>query len=503
MLVLASSTPDTRPMDGGDGPGGAWLGVSEYVTFHLLDIFTGKVMDRTTLRADSVHLTQQGAVSLYDDVMSIVAPGQQTVYLIKILSTGKFEMLRTLGWQCNEDDEAVAAAQEEQEKVWNLRNVGAGGGSGAIGSSGRGGGGDSQHVAATTTAGTSTAAATPVVVPRQQHQQHDINRDGEHPPPPPPVFIEGLKQRLLAHLFVNASERNKTYLLGDGEEEEEEDGKAPSSANTTRNSAAAAAAGFIENSRTSTKPPPPLPVKNSSTSGPFSPLSQFIFHFRHYVEMEILAAVLVDSTRLLISWKPPLHPRAGHAALYARSLHMLYNMTTTAVEKVFEGNNIEFSDWCLENGAASLGGTPCNDWDRCLIPGLWGEQLRRKAAQDPFSRLMTGGVLPGCQQQQASPYLDPEIFQFDEKSVTRDLVPRPPLHRPVKFVARKWPERLRFKFEAEDVMGEAGGAGTGPRDENTTEVVFIFHPTMPFVMAVVESTETGLAEELSFFAHCS
>jgi hypothetical protein len=53
-------------------------------------------------------------------------------------------------------------------------------------------------------------------------------------------------------------------------------------------------------------------------------------------------------------------------------------------------------------------------------------------------------------------------------------------------------------------MGEAAGNNRVTEDgENATEVVFIFHPVAPFVIAAVESTETGLAEELAFFTHNS
>ena len=33
------------------------------------------------------------------------------------------------------------------------------------------------------------------------------------------------------------------------------------------------------------------------------------------------------------------------------------------------------------------------------------------------------------------------------------------------------------------------------------EVMFVFHPTAPFVMAAVESAETGIAEEMSFYVY--
>lgn len=112
---------------------------------------------------------------------------------------------------------------------------------------------------------------------------------------------------------------------------------------------------------------------------------------------------------------------------------------------------------------------------------------------------------------QASPYLDPELFQFDERAVTRDSLPRPLPHRASKFVTRSWPERLCFRLEADDVTAgpvtsallAAERRGRAPFDPGPLEVLYLFHPSQPFVMAVVESTDTGMAEELTFFVHKS
>lgn len=458
FLVLASSTPDARPVD---GEGGAWLGVSECVTFHLLDMLTGRVLDRLTLRADSVHLTHQGAVSLYEDTMAIVSPGQQAVYLVKVTEEGQFELLRTLGARCREDDADIVAQQEAAEVAWaRSRTIDAEEASREASNQERG--------ALPSTAVTDGVGAGTRNTEGYQHVERlarlimDSTARAELPP-----FIEGLKQRLLAHLYLDAVE--KTQLLA------------------------------AQNKKYCGQ-------ERDAGGRAILPVEHFFYFFKVYSEMEMQGVLLLDSTRILISWTPQANSRDRRVPLYVRGLHMLYDMESTKVERLFEGSSLEFAEWCLETAAAGLGGTPTNDWDRFITPGLWGQHIKRRAAQDPFVRAASSGP-PGCQQQQASPYLDSELYQFDDRAVTRDLVPRPPLHRPAKFVARAWPERLRFKFEPEDVMGQAGTAPAippyGPRDENGSEVVFLFHPTMPFVMSVVESTETGLAEELTFFLHSS
>ena len=433
-------------------------------------MLTGRVLDRLTLRADSVHLTHQGAVSLYEDTMAIVAPGQQVVYLVKIHKDGTFEHLRTLGAQCREDDAEVIEQQETAEREWKARKASAeavGPEAGEASSTARAGeplrgasrtagSGNNNPVLNSTI--TPTRGIPPGGGPIVMHTNAAFNNDGEGS-----TFIEGLKQRLLAHLYLDAVE--KTQRKNNSLQEQRDAG------------------GRV-----------------------ILPVEHFFYFFKVYSEMEMQGVLLLDATRILVSWTPQANSRNRRVPLYVRGLHMLYDMEATKVERLFEGSSLEFAEWCLETAAAGLGGTPTNDWDRFLTPGLWGQHIQRRAAQDPFVRAASAGP-SGCQQQQASPYLDFEIYQFDERAVTRDLVPRPPLQRPAKFVARAWPERLRFKFEPEDVMGQAGTAPAvppyGPRDENGSEVFFLFHPTMPFVMAVVESTETGLAEELTFFLHSS
>ncbi len=474
FLILASSTPDVRPVD---GEGGAWLGVSENVTFHLLDMISGKILDRITLRADSIHLTHLGAASLYDDIMTIVAPGQKKIYVVQIdKEKGTMKLVRTLGPRCREDDaygsmtgliaEQNFVAGEEREE------------------------GQEENVAAATAAGAGEGE-----MMLQEDEEEDnaagIDRrpsdDSEDPllldDIPSPLLIEGLKQRLLSRLYLDAVE--KTQILAAEQHHQQKEH----------------AEQQLQHAEQRKPPLPALPQRRTVL-----PIEQFYYFFDVYLEMEVHAVLLLDASRLLVTWMPPVNHRGNtsHLPSHIRGLHMLYDMDTTCVERVFEGGSLEFIEWCLATAPAVTGGAPANDWERFLTPGLWGQQLRRRSAQDPFSRATMNH--PGCQQQQASPYLDPEIYQFDERAVTRDLVPRPPLHRPTKFVARAWPERLRFKFEPEDVMGEAGGANAAARGadgENGTEVVFIFHPVAPFVMAVVESTETGLAEELAFFTHNS
>jgi len=469
-LVLASSTPDVRPVD---GEGGAWLGVSENVTFHLLDMLSGVILDRLTLRADSIHLTHLGAASLNDDLMTIVAPGQKKIYVIRIDKEEKnMRLVRTLGPRCREDD---AYGNMTGMEVLEPNNVGSAPTAGREGQENADGGGGGVRVRALVEDVEEDGPGNVVNMIDRRPSEGESEESLQLEDVPTPLLIEGLKQRLLARLYLDALDKTKILAAEQNKRKQEQ----------------------LEQQISDQ----PAPRKQQRT---VLPIEQFYYFFDVYLEMEMHAVLVIDSTKLLITWMPPVNYRGttNHLPSHIRGIHMLYDMTTTAVERIFEGSSLEFIEWSLATAPAVTGGTPANDWERFLIPGLWGQHLRRRAAQDPFLRATLNH--PGCQQQQGSPYLDQELFQYDERAVTRDLVPRSPLRRPVKFVARLWPERLRFKFEPEDVMGEAANAPRrGGEGENATEVVFIFHPVAPFVMAVVESTETGLAEELAFFTHTS
>ena len=462
-LIVASSTPDARPVD---GEGGTWLGVSECVTFHTLHMPSGVFVDKMPLVADSVHLTHQGAVSVFEDVVAIVSPGQNSIYVLRVTRDGKFESLRSLGRYCFEDDEEEVEGVEEAARLWAVR--------------------------ARSEASTHEGRGIDIVEGEGGGEVRAQN--AMLPPPPlpalplPPVaetpglLIEGLKQRLLAYMFLEASVTSKrrkksvySYHQEDDEDNEEEEDVASHQGQQQQKQ---------------------------------KQQQQFFYFFNVYLELEMQGVLLLEPQHILVSWSPPLSLRGPLLPLYARGLHMIYNMETTKVECLFEGGSVEFAEWCVGNGVVALGGTPSNDWERYVLPGVWGHYLRARGVQDPVVR--ASAHPPGYQQQQSSPYVDPEVYQFDERAITRDLVPRPMLHRPAKFVARVWPERLRFRFLPEDV-GEGGGGGEGGGTDPShqqqhnhmhhKEVMFVFHPTAPFVMAAVESAETGIAEEMSFYVY--
>lgn len=303
-LILATTAPDMRPLE----PEGHWLGVSESVTFYLVELSSGEIKDKLSIRGDGLDLSHHSAASLHDDMMAVLAPGQQTIFILQVLPEGTLRMKCTLGRWCSSDDAAVALEQEQKEREESNGAREAGGqdprdGSGAF----------------------------------QENWLHDSNGDGEDsepasPPPPPstePVagpFIEGIKQRMLAHMYLTA--------LSEAED----------SAATTAEGGAAAGTGSLPEAESSSA------VKGSAygLGGGVHALQTFYFYYRVYLELDMHRVQLLDRQRLLISWLPRTQASAeggSHRTALLRGLQCVYNMETTLVEKVLGGGSQAFHDW--------------------------------------------------------------------------------------------------------------------------------------------------------------
>lgn len=481
FLILASVTPEVQALDG-EGEG-RWLGVSEAVTLHLVDMMSGRVLDRVLIKVDSVHLTNQAAVSVWDNIIAILAPDLQNVYIVRVSFQGKFEDVRTIGSWCYEDDERVV--HEAHEAATTTDNV------------------------QTTVHSTSyqdvdgtnrqrRRISTQDLLSQSTRVQAEVDGTDETP-----IFYGCLKQRLLAQLHKEALQQG----------------------------------GKVENS------------SPSSTA-----LGFFYYFFAVYAEFEIHGVSLIDQDRLLLRWMPPRPGRmleqasmSGDrrdslrrpSATLVKGVYTLYNMVTTEIEALFKESSPEFTEWLMGMPSAMFGGRPANDWEQYLLPSLWGHSatmVRAPASSlstplptpnndpssrpipPPTARTIAALHLEGCQTHQTSPYLDAELYQVDERAATKNLVPRPFPRRPLKFIARTWPERLRFKFDPADVLRRQnvprrretdGGAARDVDVESEVdavvtrhaEVIYLFHPHQPFAMTIVQNSETGIAEHLIFYTH--
>ncbi|XP_027068258.1 light-mediated development protein DET1-like [Coffea arabica] len=87
--------------------GGAVQGVPcvEKITFHLLRMEDGVVLDERVFWSDYVNLAHSMGVFLYDDLLAIVSLRYQRIHILQIRDSGNLVDVRTIGEFCREDDE--------------------------------------------------------------------------------------------------------------------------------------------------------------------------------------------------------------------------------------------------------------------------------------------------------------------------------------------------------------------------------------------------------------
>eukprot|EP00257_Ricinus_communis_P016591 XP_015574807.1 light-mediated development protein DET1 isoform X1 [Ricinus communis] len=87
--------------------GGAIQGVPsiERITFHLLRLEDGEILDEKVFQNDFINLAHNMGVFLYDDLLAIVSLRYQTIHILQIRESGNLVDVRAIGAFCREDDE--------------------------------------------------------------------------------------------------------------------------------------------------------------------------------------------------------------------------------------------------------------------------------------------------------------------------------------------------------------------------------------------------------------
>ncbi|XP_021903407.1 light-mediated development protein DET1 isoform X2 [Carica papaya] len=87
--------------------GGAVQGVPfiEKITFHLLRLENGVILDEKVFHNDFVNLGHNMSVFLYEDLLAIVSLRYQMIHILQIRDSGHLVDVRAIGTFCREDDE--------------------------------------------------------------------------------------------------------------------------------------------------------------------------------------------------------------------------------------------------------------------------------------------------------------------------------------------------------------------------------------------------------------
>ncbi|KAL0547937.1 hypothetical protein IC582_012376 [Cucumis melo] len=98
--------------------GGAVPGVPsiEKITFHLLRLEDGEILDVKVFVNDFVNLVHNPGVFLYDDLLSIVSLRYQIVHILQIRDSGHLVDVRAIGAFCRDDDELFLNSSSQAKR---------------------------------------------------------------------------------------------------------------------------------------------------------------------------------------------------------------------------------------------------------------------------------------------------------------------------------------------------------------------------------------------------
>lgn len=102
--IFATSTAQIQdaPAVGGAIPG---IPSIEKITFHLVRMEDGIILDEREFCNDYINLAHSMGVYLYDDLVAIVSLRYQKIHILQIRDSGSLVDVRSIGEYCREDDE--------------------------------------------------------------------------------------------------------------------------------------------------------------------------------------------------------------------------------------------------------------------------------------------------------------------------------------------------------------------------------------------------------------
>ncbi|XP_078446006.1 light-mediated development protein 1 / deetiolated1 (DET1) isoform X2 [Wolffia australiana] len=110
--LFATSTVHNHNAPASDG---ALPGVPsiEKITFHLVRLEDGSILDEKVFHNDFIHLSHNMGVFLYDELLCITSLRYQAIHIIQIRDSGSLVSVRTIGRFCREDDELFLSSHSK------------------------------------------------------------------------------------------------------------------------------------------------------------------------------------------------------------------------------------------------------------------------------------------------------------------------------------------------------------------------------------------------------
>jgi de-etiolated-1 len=247
--------------------------------------------------------------------------------------------------------------------------------------------------------------------------------------------IVGIKQRLLAHLFRQASEN-------------------------------------------------PSPAKS---------LGLFYQQFVQYSSLVMWKMQLLDESHMLIKFgnvDGVVRGHQGDSASQQNAFFVVYNMYSTEVLGVYENSSREFAQtfeqFCEHFRACSYSEGLIKYRTTCSNNGFVREHLlkqkmavtnaRNGGEMQAVKRILS--ALPFSPQScSESPYFDKSLFNYDEKLISSTERPKPCAEFPIKFYSRT-DGKVQFKISP----------GIPDKTDRTKKFAsYVFHPSAPFIISIQHS----------------
>lgn len=498
FLICASCTPPSTPAAPNNDQGTLQsIPLLASTTFHVIDAHTGELCGQYSIHDDFVHLSHANGVYLLEDRLCILAVRSQTIHLLHVSRQGQLLVSQKLGKYIQDDDELLLQRQEEAQGAWNAAHaqdaqtgmsafkersgshLAAGPGPSSQGSAppprllpgrqpsplqrvpsaplpheppwfqvlgpppgqrpptppatGRGGHPQGRHATAQRQPPAQRPRLDPAVAIRPLQQ---ATADSTAPQPAgsnrDEGMIMGIKQRLLAYLYLLSQKRLKV----DGYEKD-----------------------------------------------------NFSYRFVEYFNLAMWKVQMLDRDTLLMSMGPPdanMGSRETSATTSQIYCLVVWSISQARVVDLHEVGAAEVVNSTLlrlyqHHWRHFHAGCIVTPWHRFLQPpsalhhaSMPTQAVRRVLANLPAS----SQVLSPC------PYLDPSLFQYDEKLMSAMMRLRPFSETPIRFTARSRPDRTSFRIQT--IAGEPPATAPGGRF-GRHYVAHHFHPHLPLVLCLVQS----------------
>ncbi|KAF7637458.1 hypothetical protein Mgra_00003201 [Meloidogyne graminicola] len=231
--------------------------------------------------------------------------------------------------------------------------------------------------------------------------------------------------------------------------------------------------------------------KQHSTNGT---INQFLYEMDFYTQLKMQKIQFVGPELILI--RMDLHPRNNDAHSGHQYMFVLLEWRLGQIEGIFDKSSSllfnafeKFSEG-FKNGHLAYNYFP-NSMDYCEAPrrqyeAIIEDQLRLQGEEQTRQRCLAILPLPNTQHLISSPYLDPNLFNIDERILFQIEKGRFQLDQPLKIYNLKT-KNCHLKLEFHSDCGRAYPAFYAR---------VLFHPIDPFVMSVCRGIQSDF---ISFY----